>query len=494
MDAPVLNDLGREYGRPSLREGLAGSAVELVIMILVVILLLAGRLGKGSYGYSGGSRGYFEGLGGAKSDLHAAPNVSMPRVSATPLKACTDPECPKLRTKILNEIARLEIIMRFTKKMTAFAVGVKEYETKNIMERLIITMGNYAGAEDAIFYKCTKADYPVKKAMEEFVEKSRLDMDQAELNHLFDGFLADVHGFLASKSTGAQNVSGIYKMTVGEGLFKVYNEAPLQNEAQKPTGPPIMIYKMSVERHKKMRERAIFAGACVDHIDHYIVCMLLRYECMLPSGQQWGFSNEMYRNLAENYNVRVECFGSPKNSQFVLLGNICEFTPASAPKFRAYDKYFCSLFHDTDHYFGSLGSFFDFDIQGFMTKFGLNKCGFMVGPPYIDDIMTRCVKKFIGALETCPQDKQMRFVYNMPAWADSESYKGAKNSKFLVYDKFLPAKKHYYINTNDVRWDKKAQRDLPAIIVAKFPSHIFLLEHPKWPGTNYRALTSDYEY
>jgi len=483
-----------------------------VIIILILIVLLShicsmSFSGKPNYKPRYGSGKHHKNKGG--------PSAKIDRYDFKSLLGCKCDSCKGLSTKISYEIRRLNLILQFSYKLYKLKVNMSEYEMRNVLERLIITMGNYSDKKvDMIFYRCTKEDYPVKKALGEILDKSKGNVDKEELHRLFDEFLSDVHAYLDDKSKDnidAKDVLLKYNLTIKNANFMLFNNEYDQyqhlakggslyvgcGKGAKQTNNVLLKYKMQSERLDKMRERGIFNGACPGCIDYYILCMLIRYECMMPSGQQWGFSREMYTNLANKFGVRVECFGSPKNSQFLLLGEVKDFTARDGTTFRAYDKYYCTLFYDTDYYFGSLGSFFNFDMFKFVDKFGLDECGFMVGPPYIDDIMTKCVEKInadLAKLESSGAKLKLRFVYNMPAWKDSASWLNAKNSKYLVYDKFLASNKHYYINTNRVVFNHQTKKDEPDIIVSRFPSHIFLLEYPKFTDdSTFGNMTYMYE-
>jgi len=69
--------------------------------------------------------------------------------------------------------------------------------------------------------------------------------------------------------------------------------------------------------------------------------MVLRYETLseVKSAYQAALPKEVLQVMQEYFGVRCECFASPLN---------------------CYCDHFCSLFPDTDAYFGSRGSFFDY--------------------------------------------------------------------------------------------------------------------------------------
>ena len=62
-------------------------------------------------------------------------------------------------------------------------------------------------------------------------------------------------------------------------------------------------------------------------------------------GQHWSIPHKVYKYLNNTYNINYVGFASPLN--------ICKIEGIK----------FCSIFKDTDEVFGSLGSFFNIDIN-----------------------------------------------------------------------------------------------------------------------------------
>jgi hypothetical protein len=93
-------------------------------------------------------------------------------------------------------------------------------------------------------------------------------------------------------------------------------------------------------------------------IDNLIWSALFRYKYLgILDGNQGSVSSKELKYLHENYHVNVELFGSIINTTL---------------------KYFCSMFYDLEHYFGSIGNFFNCKLfSGF----------FEMNPPFIVWIM-----------------------------------------------------------------------------------------------------------
>ena len=153
--------------------------------------------------------------------------------------------------------------------------------------------------------------------------------------------------------------------------------------------------------------------------DEEILLSLMRYESLLPSGQQWAVPINEYRRYVKDYDVTVEGFASPFNSQLLRLAD--EFPDNSFQ--------FCSLFPELDQPFGSIGNFFtQSDFQGKSV---------VVNPPFIEDILKRAAEKCINVLETGPG----KFIFIGPAWTDAVFYTALAKSKYLVSSRHF--KTHY---------------------------------------------------
>ena len=90
--------------------------------------------------------------------------------------------------------------------------------------------------------------------------------------------------------------------------------------------------------------------------------------------------------LADAISVKMECFASPLNSYF---------------------PFYCSMFADTDVFFGSFGSFFSFyPTEG----------SFEAGPPYVEEIMEATRQHICFLLER--SQKPLSFVIIIPEWRE----------------------------------------------------------------------------
>jgi hypothetical protein len=129
----------------------------------------------------------------------------------------------------------------------------------------------------------------------------------------------------------------------------------------------------------------------------------MRYDTVLSKGQQWGIPQRHVDHLYSTWDVRNEAFASPINSRL----------------FGKKDGRFCSLFPDIDSCFGSIGSFFDVDLD--------RSGNWVVNPPFIESIMNDSAKVVLAHL-AC--NKSQTFFFIIPAWKDSLTYKSLHESKY----------------------------------------------------------------
>ncbi|EER18010.1 conserved hypothetical protein, partial [Perkinsus marinus ATCC 50983] len=155
-------------------------------------------------------------------------------------------------------------------------------------------------------------------------------------------------------------------------------------------------------------------------VSQRIWLLLHRYNTLFGSkcgeGRGWQLATpaEAMELMQVRYGVSHECFASPLN--------------ATMPSF-------CSLFYDTDRFFGSVGSFFRLPTTDFP-----HACE--IGPPYEPGLMLKAARKVEKILaETCKT-----FVFVVPDWEDCESIDTVKQSKYNVGNLSLRKEEHRYKN------------------------------------------------
>lgn len=193
--------------------------------------------------------------------------------------------------------------------------------------------------------------------------------------------------------------------------------------------------------------------------DSSILRASLRYSSMISGSQQWNIPRAVYKLLVEKYNVTIEGFASPFNSQLLPFS-----TKESMLNF-------CSLFLDTDAVFGSVGSYFDYDFVGKIAT---------VNPPYILDIMDAVAAKCI---QTCADaetaNKPTRMFITVPDWTDTYYYQKLSDTKYLETALHHKAGEYYYEDSNNL--DKK--------VTARFNTTVFVLSYG-YPKGDYTELNT----
>lgn len=125
--------------------------------------------------------------------------------------------------------------------------------------------------------------------------------------------------------------------------------------------------------------------------------MFLRYSTLIEStaeGMQMAVPASIYKVLRDDYNAVLEGFASPLNNFL--------------------DK-FCSVFPDTDSYFGSQGSFYDLKISELSY---LNNKSAVINPPYQEEIMLYSIDFIIELLK---KYQQCIIFWTVPKWDDAKS-------------------------------------------------------------------------
>ena len=213
----------------------------------------------------------------------------------------------------------------------------KSYEYKNIIERLFLNMSNIKNNNDFSVCKILKIDNPIIKiAIHQSLEKKIFYTKLSATNH-FEGVIKIINNFIKNKDKF--NTSSISVINKNKIQYKKFSE------------------DFPVNRIKLLKN--ILSKKGVKDKNNKISKMFLRYMSIGIRGQQWNMPFKNYKYLNDRFNIEIEGFASPINSQLIKISS---------------DKKFCSIFYDTDKYFGSLGNFFDLNIS--------NK-SICVNPPYM---------------------------------------------------------------------------------------------------------------
>ena len=169
-----------------------------------------------------------------------------------------------------------------------------------------------------------------------------------------------------------------------------------------------------------------------------ILLSAMTYSSMMSGGQQWSIPLDQYQkylNEAEELEMEIlEGFGSPFNSQVIMLGNYK----------------FCSLYPHLDSIFGGISNFFDTDLTGKYV---------VINPPFILTLMEDMTNK---AIETMKSDIRTILILWVPKWSDASYYQKLESI----------AKEKIELKVNEYYYESNGQK-----ILANFPSTIFRLEN-----------------
>nr|CAD7195866.1 unnamed protein product [Timema douglasi] len=149
-------------------------------------------------------------------------------------------------------------------------------------------------------------------------------------------------------------------------------------------------------------------------------CMLKRYNAFFGGslnegqGTQGALPVTVFECLNRMFGVTFECFASPLNCYF---------------------KQYCSVFPDTDSYFGSRGPFLDFKpVSG----------SFEANPPFCEELMEAMVNHFERLLADSPEP--LSFIVFIPEWRDPapNALLKLEASHFKRKQVVVPAFEHEY--------------------------------------------------
>ena len=156
-----------------------------------------------------------------------------------------------------------------------------------------------------------------------------------------------------------------------------------------------------------------------------IIRLLLRYSIFDMSSQQWSIGDNLYEDISEIFNISFEMFASPLNFNMNM---------------------FCSIFYDTDHIFGSLGSFYKLNIDKFLNQ---NIKGVFFNPPYLPLLMKKCTNQCLNMLNDMNKLKvDFTIVSFLPNWDDADYIKNFINSKYTIAYKIVN-KGNYILHEKD---------------------------------------------
>lgn len=154
--------------------------------------------------------------------------------------------------------------------------------------------------------------------------------------------------------------------------------------------------------------------------------MLARYHALFgpeneSAGMHMAITPGAVSSLKKEFEVSHELFASPLN--------------CSLPGY-------CSVCEDTDRYFGSSGSFYDFcRLDGpLVSQGGSYECG----PPYDESVIHAMFNDLTKALQTCTKPLSLAVI--LPNWVSNKDMQAASKSRFCKGRIQIWGEHHIYLN------------------------------------------------
>lgn len=314
-----------------------------------------------------------------------------------------------IEDKLDREVSRWNHIDNMLKETRKGLNNKLAYELRNIYERWLLNMANDKQSEDEIF--------STSKLNEKYPATSKMLSEMKEKN---------IPNNLSKFNTALN-----------------YSRSFLNLTSYPKSAPPVIIGNDSVQINdyiRKLPARKLQILLEINPSLYVLGVMIMRYACLLIGGQQWAVPIQIYEFMVKRYNITIEGFASPINSQILYISKNLRY---------------CSLFPDTDTPYGSLGSFFSMDFTGKNVY---------VNPPYVGAIMNRVAAKVINNCYDA-RSTPTRFFITVPDWTDAKYYSDLISSPFLVFHHGFSKGKHYYVDSNN-GFEK---------ITVNFGTHLFVL-------------------
>jgi hypothetical protein len=356
-------------------------------------------------------------------------------------------------TSITDEYVRYLTIARIIDEAVRFTsintpstqLDKIKYETKNIVERLLLEWANRATIEcssDPIINGSETYDEYKKDLTYQRENRQFYKFPINQINHHIDQIKKIIGEYIVDKKQ--PHLMPQWRI----------EEPDERNDLSRFTlfdskDPDKIIYERIIK--KSRMDMLLSIGG-----EDAVVKLLIRYASIISGPNHWEAPIEYFRTLYQ-LGVRFESFSSPINSNFLLD----EFRNQQTDQ----EIKICSLFYDTDKIFGSIGGFFQVDFLSYSSN--QYTPIIVVGPPYYDLLILNIAKK-IQQQCLCAQkeNKSIRFIItHSNSWDYSEGFKILKESEFCKFDHIFKKNEHSYNN------DRGEQ------IVARFETRLFVLDH-----------------
>jgi len=209
--------------------------------------------------------------------------------------------------------------------------------------------------------------------------------------------------------------------------YKIYydnNKLIIEVTCKEVTGNQNLIQGKKCEINMSLDYIKLYNLDGINFISSYLL-----YDCMNLDTQAWSIAGPILEKMKKEYNPEFECFSHSFNT---LL-----------------HKRFCSRFWKYEKNFGSVGNFFQIDLET------LPETRFFVNPPYTEKVLNDAAIKVVDTLNKTK--KKLTFILMYPNWGDEI----VPGSRPVEYDEILNCKYlkerlkiskddyHYYDHIND---------------------------------------------
>lgn len=152
----------------------------------------------------------------------------------------------------------------------------------------------------------------------------------------------------------------------------------------------------------------------IELLDNYIWIILYRYQLLGSNNNQLAVLPNVLDKMKKDLGFNFECFASAINSS---------------------TNKFCSLYYDIEKYFGSVGSFFNYNITKGIYSFN---------PPYQTDIIERGIERIFHFMDNT--NEELEFIITIPIWDNDgkkimEKNNSENNNNNIDYGDFNIIKK-----------------------------------------------------
>jgi hypothetical protein len=278
------------------------------------------------------------------------------------------------------------------------------YEFHNAIERMLMSMCNSPLYNErisepwTIYYTIAKTDPFINQITREILHKCGVDH---YIDNIIDYIIYTINSFVSME----------YPKYLSTAPIRIYKKR-LTYRQFTITLPASEITKLKRYPSKPM------------------MAMVMRYSAIIIKSQQWAVPSKLVNILYNKYNVRFEAFASPLNNGFGCKKN----------------AEYCSLFL-SDKKFGSIGSIFDINMANPINHVRLKSVGWLIHPPYIEDIMLKAYKHMMNGFETAVlQGITLFCVFVIPYNPDSNIYKLIRRSHYPFSEIVMNRHTHYYEN------------------------------------------------